>query len=268
MRQKRESRPKAEIQRLLDVMAALRAEDGCPWDREQTHRSLVEYLIEETHELVDAIENGGDDEMCEELGDVLLQVVFHAQIASEEGRFGMAQVVDGISDKLERRHPHVFADGVAEDSAAVDRIWVESRRREGRSIIGGIPRTLPPLNRAAKLTARAARVGFDWPAVSDVFDKLDEERQELEEVIDSGDRAAIEEELGDMLFVMANLARKLAVDPGAALRGANAKFERRFGSVLRRLEAAGQTPEEAGLEVMDRMWDEAKALEKSGGEVQ
>jgi tetrapyrrole methylase family protein / MazG family protein len=264
------SDPATAITRLLDIMARLRAPDGCPWDREQTLESLRPYLLEETYEVLEAIDHGDPVDHCEELGDLLLQIVFQAQLAREAGRFGFADVADAISSKLVSRHPHVFApraDGPT-DAEGVMRQWVELKREEkkakgkGTSVLHGVPRELPALARAERLTEKASRVGFDWPDAAGARAKVDEELGELDRAIAAGDRAAVEDELGDALFAMANLARKLGLSPEEALRGAVGRFVSRFEHVERSLERAGVAPGRASLEEMDRLWEEAKSLQR------
>lgn len=259
------------IDELLAIMARLRdRERGCPWDVEQTFASIAPYTIEEAYEVADAIERGALGDLCDELGDLLLQVVFHAQMASEQGAFAFNDVVAAICDKMVRRHPHVFADAKVADAAAQTAAWEEHKRgeragREDASVLAEIPRGLPEWIRARKLQKRAATVGFDWPGAEAVLAKLDEELGELRHEIDAGEsKAKLEDEFGDVLFVMCNLARKLDIDPGAALRGANAKFERRF----RHMEAlAGQRGVDfAALPLADQeqFWSEARLADHAG----
>ena len=261
----------AALERLLAIMARLRdPQRGCPWDLAQTFESLAPYAIEEAYEVADAIARGDMADLADELGDLLLQVVFHSRVAEELGRFRFADVATAICDKMERRHPHVFGDAPARDAAAQPGAWEAQKAAEraakgaGRAgVLDDVPVGLPALTRAAKLTRRAARVGFDWPELSQVIDKLHEETAEVEAEIASGDFAAAREELGDLLFVCANLARKLDVDPEAALRGANAKFTRRFGHIEAELARDGRGPEQSDLAEMDRLWDAAKVLERA-----
>ena len=269
-----------DIARLLGIMAALRdPRSGCPWDVQQDFASIAPYTIEEAYEVADAIGRGDLHDLRDELGDLLLQVVFHARMAEEQGAFAFADVVAAISDKMERRHPHVFAGATVEDAEAQTRKWEEHKRREreangdaDRSALAGIARGLPEWQRAVKLQKRAARVGFDWPSHAPVIDKLHEEidevRAEFEAVAaDPGDAAArdrLEDELGDLLFVAANLTRHAKVDFGAALRRANAKFERRFRAMERLADDDGTDLSALPLEAQDRYWDRAKADEKSG----
>lgn len=266
-----------KIERLIAIMAALRApETGCPWDIEQDFRSIAPYTIEEAYEVVDAIERGDLDELRDELGDLLLQVVFHAQMAEEAGLFAFPDVVGAICEKLVRRHPHVFGDARDMSSADVAEQWemikaAEKRRRPApptaSGFLDGVPLPLPALTRAVKLQAKASKVGFDWNDAHHVLGKIREETDEVEaELSEPGAIAtpALEEEIGDLLFVVANLARHAGVDPEQALRGANAKFERRFGHIERTLADRGIELSQAPLDDMEALWNEAKALEKSG----
>ncbi len=243
------------------------AENGCPWDLKQDFRSIAPYTIEEAFEVADAIERGAMDELADELGDLLLQVAYHAQMAEEAGAFGWDDVVDAIVSKMVRRHPHVFGDWSREAFVAGswERFKAAERAAKGatrKSALDGVPASLPGLTRAVKLQDRAARIGFDWPDVGGVIDKIAEEARELAEVADGGTSERIEEEYGDLLFVVANLGRWLKVDPEAAMRRVNAKFERRFRAVEAGLAAAGRTPGEATLEEMDALWNAEKAREK------
>ena len=260
--------------RLLQIMARLRDPGGgCPWDLEQTFATIAPYTIEEAYEVADAIERGDMAELKDELGDLLLQVVYHSRMAEEAGDFAFADVAEAISDKMIRRHPHVFGAEDVRDAGTQTVRWEEIKAAE-RAVKGqgepakpgalhGIPVALPALTRAAKLTRRAARVGFDWPSTREVLDKLKEETAELEVEIAAGDVEKARAELGDLMFVCANLARKLEVEPETALRAANAKFERRFAHIERRLAEMGSSPEASTLEEMDALWDEAKATEKT-----
>jgi MazG family protein len=254
-----------QTQRLLEIMARLRDPDhGCPWDRQQTFKTIAPYTVEEAYEVADAIERDDLTALGEELGDLLLQVVYHARMAEEAGLFGFEEVAAGIGDKLVSRHPHVFGDADIKDAAQQTQDW-ESRKAGERAtkaqagVLDGIPLGLPSLTRAEKLQKRAARVGFDWPELAPVFDKIREEITELErELAEKAAHPRLEDELGDVLFAVANLARKLGVDPEQALRGTNRKFERRFQHVETRLREQGKKPEQASLEEMDGYWDEAK----------
>jgi ATP diphosphatase len=256
------------IDRLLAVMARLRdPERGCPWDVEQTFATIAPYTVEEAYEVADAIERGDLVHLKEELGDLMFQVVFHSRIAQELGAFDFDQVVAAVADKLIRRHPHVFADAgfrtAEEQTLAWEEIKAEERAAKAAGgVLDDVPAGLPGMTRAVKLTKRAARVGFDWPSTREVFDKLREELAELEVEIEAGDAAKTREELGDFLFVVANLARKLDVEPEDALRAANAKFVRRFHHIEARLAETGRTPGESTLEEMDGFWDEARAADK------
>lgn len=243
-------------------MHRLRAPGGCPWDREQTHSSLIKYLIEESYEAADAIQSGDDLELQKELGDVLLQVVFHAEIASEGNRFSIREVIEAISTKMIQRHPHVFGDAKVEDSEAVLRQWESIKkveRGEGASILDGIPAALPALLRAERLQARASKVGFDWENPTQVLAKIREELGELEEVM-GGAKEKVTEELGDLLFAVANLARFLKIDPEQALQDCNRKFLQRFRHIETTLVSRGSSVEEAGLTEMDALWEEAKTV--------
>jgi ATP diphosphatase len=257
------------IDRLIAIMAQLRAPvGGCPWDVVQTFETIAPYTLEEAYEVADAIERGDMDDLRSELGDLLFQVVFHARMAEEQGLFVFDDVANAISDKLERRHPHVFGDAAALGSAGeVKARWEDIKAAERKSkdqhgVLDDVPVGLPALTRAAKLTKRAARVGFDWPSADEVFDKLDEEVAELRAEIAAGDLDKARDEMGDLLFVIANLARKLGVEPEDALRGANAKFVRRFHFIEAALAKDGRTPEQSDLAEMDGLWDAAKAAER------
>jgi nucleoside triphosphate diphosphatase len=272
--------PSRDMFRLIDIMAALRNRDrGCPWDLEQTFATIAPFTIEEAYEVADAIERGDLDDLREELGDLLLQVVFHARMAEEAGFFDFGGVVEAITEKLIRRHPHVFGEARALKPEAVKRLWAEiktqekRRRAEARSAAGllaepaagalhRVPLSLPALTRALKLQEKAGKVGFDWNDVHAVLAKLREEIAEVEAELDDGPHSAVLDEVGDLLFAAVNLARHLKVDPEAALRGANAKFERRFGHIERRLEAQGESFAAAGLEKMEALWVEAKEIER------
>ena len=259
----------AGLARLLEIMARLRAPDGCPWDREQSWQSIAPYTVEEACEVAEAIAAGDPRALRDELGDLLLQVVYHARIAEEAGEFGFAEVVAAISDKMLRRHPHVFGTapgGTKPDAAEVDWEAMKAAERaeagERRdSVLDGVPRGLPALARALRLTQRAATVGFDWTEPRDVLAKIAEEAEELSEEI-GGDPARMAEEYGDLLFVMVNLGRHLGADPEAALRAANAKFERRFRAIEAALAAEGRRAEDATLAEMDALWNAAKHAER------
>lgn len=262
--------PEAGIDRLLAIMRALRDPvHGCPWDIEQDFASIAPYTIEEAYEVADAIERQAWQELPGELGDLLLQTVYHAQMAEEAGLFDFAAVVRSISDKMVARHPHVFGEESRDKSAdqQVDD-WeaikaVERARDAQKGALDGVAVGLPALLRAAKLQKRAARVGFDWPDATHVLDKITEEAGELAQAQQDGDKVHIEEEYGDLLFVMANLGRHLGLDPEAALRRANAKFTRRFQGVEARLAHCGKTAAQSDLAEMDTLWDAVKAAEKA-----
>jgi MazG family protein len=258
------------IDRLLAIMARLRApEDGCPWDLEQTFETIAPYTVEEAYEVADAIERGDLSDLKEELGDLLLQVVFHARMAEEQGAFGFDDVARAINDKMVRRHPHVFADETYASLAHQKQGWEELKavERTGKgkaeSLLDDVPVGLPGLTRAVKLSKRAATVGFVWPTVQDVVAKLHEEVSEMLVEIEAGDIEKARDEIGDVLFVVANLARTLDVDPEDAVRATNAKFVRRFTYVERRLAERGKTPDQSDLAEMDGLWDEAKAAERA-----
>lgn len=259
--------PPSGIDRLLAIMAALRdPATGCPWDIEQTFATIAPYTLEEAHEVADAIERRAWDELKGELGDLLFQSVFHAQMAAEAGHFTFADVVTAISDKMLSRHPHVFG-GASRDKTAEQqtRDWeaAKAAERGAARTLDGVAMALPALTRAVKLQNRAARVGFDWPSTAEVLDKLVEEAREVVEARDSLGPEALAEEVGDLLFVMANLARHLKVDPEAALRAANAKFTRRFARIEDWLAETGKRPADSDLAEMDALWNRAKAEEKA-----
>jgi MazG family protein len=253
------------------LIARLRAPGGCPWDREQTHASLKPMTIEEAYEVLEAIDGGDDAELAGELGDLLLQVVFHSQIAADEGRFTVADVIARVSEKMVRRHPHVFADETARTSGEVLRNWEAIKEAEqaraGRpegSMLDSVSAGLPAAMEAYQMTTKASRVGFDWPDAASVLAKLDEETAELREAVAAGGAAdaRVAEELGDLLFAAVNVARLLGHDPESALKAANRKFRRRFRHIEERLRAAGRKPAEATLAEMDALWEEAKAAER------
>ncbi len=258
------------IDELRAIVARLRAPDGCPWDREQTHASLRGCLIEEAYETVEAIERADDAHFCEELGDLLLQVVMHSQMASETGRFTFDDVTAGLSAKLVRRHPHVFGEVKAADTSAVLQRWEEIKRAEKgnthTSLLDGVSGALPALLHAEKITKKAARVGFDWESPVQVIGKIREELAETEEALEHGGQDKIEEEFGDLLFAAVNLARKIKVEPEVALRCATGKFSKRFQALEAALKERGRKPEECTLAEMDAIWDEIKAGEKSGNQ--
>ncbi len=247
---------------LVNIMEKLRSPEGCPWDRKQTHKTLIPYLIEETYELVDAIESNDFENMKEELGDILLQVVFHSQLAKEEGKFTIEDVVDSICRKLIFRHPHVFGTACISTAEEVLDRWEELKKEEGKgreSALDGIPESLPPLERAFKLQKKAEKVGFDWERVEDVKKKIEEELREVEE---TKDIERVEEEIGDLLFAVVNLSRFLGVDPHVALLKANRKFERRFRFMEEEARKAGKDLSNLSIDEMEKLWNKAKSLEK------
>ncbi len=252
-----------DIATLRALMQALRTPvTGCPWDLEQDFASIAPYTIEEAYEVADAIQRGSRAELCDELGDLLLQPVYHAQMAAEEGSFTFDDVVEGVVRKMIRRHPHVFGDDQARSAGVAKGFWEANKAKERQSlgkqlerVLAGVPLALPGLTRALKLQAKAAKVGFDWPGTEQVYDKISEELAELRDA--PADKRA--EELGDLLFVMANLARHYGIDPEAAVRGANTKFERRFAHIEDELKVRGKTPAQSDLAEMDALWDEAKS---------
>jgi len=258
------------MRRLLEIMDKLRDPGGCPWDREQTLRTLTPYLLEEAHEVIEAIEVGDVAHHKEELGDLLFQVVFQARIAREEGKFDFTQVCDSISDKLTRRHPHVFSDVEVSGSKEVvknwERIKADERKQKGqapRSAIGGVPVSLPALVRAERLTEKAGAVGFDWPDAKSVLAKVREELDELAEAMEGDSAERVEHELGDLLFAVANLGRWVKAHPEEALRGTLRRFESRFHHVENKLAERGKSPRESTLSEMDALWEDAKEMEKS-----
>jgi ATP diphosphatase len=254
--------PEAEVRRLLDVMARLRAPDGCPWDQVQSFDTIAPYTVEEAYEVADAIARRDWSGLPDELGDLLFQVVYHARMAEEAGRFAFADIARGITDKMIRRHPHVFGEAQAVAGAWEAQKTAERAARQQTGTLAGVSVALPALSRAAKVTGRVARVGFDWPDAEAVLDKLAEETAELRAELPGADPVRLADELGDMLFVMANLARKLGVDPEASLHAATAKFTRRFEGVEAILASRGQTPADAGLEAMEAAWQEVKRGER------
>lgn len=248
---------------LVEIMAILRGEGGCPWDREQTHLSIRKNFIEETYEVIEALDQEDNTMLCEELGDVLMQVVFHAQIAEDEGAFCLDDVCDGVCKKLILRHPHVFADVEAADSAAVLRNWDEIKKKEKHQksqteVLASVPRQLPALMRADKLQSKAAKVGFDWPDAEGPMEKIEEERDELIAAVQSGSREAIGEELGDLLFSVVNVARKLGIDAEEALTASSDKFVRRFAAMERTAAAEGEQLQGKSLDELDKLWERAK----------
>ena len=251
---------------LVKLMTTLRGPGGCPWDRKQTLPDLKPYVIEEAYEVVDAIDRDDRDALLEEVGDLLLEAVFIAEITREEGTFDVYDSITAIHDKLVRRHPHVFADVVAEDAEQVlvnwEKLKSEERKAENKSVLSGVPASLPALLKASRLTEKAARVGFDWRRTEDVFAKLEEEIAEFREAVATGDKASIEDEIGDLLFTIANVARKVEVNAEEALQSTNRKFMRRFETMEKQVHGRGQNLDQLELEEMDRLWEEAKRNEK------
>jgi len=269
------------FEKLVDIMRALRAPDGCPWDREQTHASLRPFLLEETYEVLEAIEGGPPRQLCEELGDVLFEVVFMSRVSEEAGDFSIGDTIDAISDKLVRRHPHVFARQTGDSpltSSQVIEKWETLKAREraeagaapkAKTTLSGVPKTLPSLLRAYEVSSRAAAVGFDWARATDVLDKIEEEVGELRHEVEQGATGALsraEEEMGDLLFAIANLSRKLGIEPEGALRRATEKFTHRFETMERALATKGRTLNQATLDEMEAEWNRVKATESSGHE--
>jgi ATP diphosphatase len=266
--------PSRDISRLIEIMAALRTpETGCPWDLRQDFASIAPYTIEEAYEVADAIARGDLSDLCDELGDLLLQVVYHARMAQEQGAFEFGDVVQAVTEKMIRRHPHVFGDARGLDHEAVGKLWAEIKaqekaakpeRDEPQGALAGVPLGMPALTRALKLQNKAGDVGFDWNDPLAVLAKIREEADEIEAELKANDTQKAAYEVGDLLFAVTNLARHLQADPEAMLRETNAKFERRFASIERALAARGKSPSEATLAEMDALWDEAKAAEKQG----
>lgn len=265
MKEVSEASSRYPADRLLDIMARLRAPEGCPWDRKQTHATLKPYVIEEAYEVVEAIDDDDPDKLCEELGDLLLQVAFHCEIGQEQGEFGFNDVIDAISEKLIRRHPHVFGDVEAKDAGTVLRNWERIKQQEKGSVDGvlasildAVPRYLPALMQAVKIQEKAARVGFDWECAEDASKKAWEEVDEFREALESKDLHSMQDELGDVFFAFVNVARLLKLDPEEALRGTNRKFSDRFRFIERRADELGRKLEDMTLEEMDAIWNEAK----------
>jgi len=251
---------------LVEVIAKLRSEDGCPWDRQQTHKTLKPQLIEEAYEVVDAIDEGKDEKLEEELGDLLMQVLLNAQVAEDDGKFNICGVIQKISDKLKRRHPHVFghvqvngADEVMENWEAIKS--QEHANRDRESLMDGVPLHLPELMKARKIQSKAARVGFDWEKTEDVLGKVEEEVEELKVSISASEPDGIEEEIGDILFSIVNLSRFLSVEPEEALRRTNAKFIRRFKQMEAEIAAQGKSITDYDLSALDELWEAAKKTE-------
>jgi MazG family protein len=264
----------SKFEKLVEIMAKLRGPDGCPWDKQQDFNSLKPMLVEEVYEVLEAVENNDSDGLSEELGDLLLHVVFHAQLGKETGQFDIDTVIGKISDKLVRRHPHVFGSETASTPEEVIKNWetikaqekaekLKNRTPEQRGLLEGIPSKLPALHEAHQISSRAARVGFDWPDVNGIFDKLQEEVHELQEVISSsgGDdkRDRLEDEIGDMFFVIVNIARYLKIDSESALKRANRKFKSRFQYMEKELAGQGKTLDQTSLDEMEALWQKAKS---------
>jgi tetrapyrrole methylase family protein / MazG family protein len=253
---------------LVDIMARLRGEDGCPWDREQTHESIKPYFVEETYEVLEAIDEGSPNKLCEELGDVMLQVVFHARMAEETGLFTVADVLRTIGEKLIRRHPHVFGSVEANTAQEVLFNWEQIKQAERKkatgkaSVLDGVPRELPALLRAHRLQEKASRVGFDWKEIDPVLQKVEEELGELRMAMQAENPARMEDELGDLLFSLVNLSRFIEVNPEEALRKTIARFIHRFRYIEEALAARGTSPGQTSLEEMDALWDQAKAKDR------
>jgi nucleoside triphosphate diphosphatase len=256
----------SEIERLKQIMERLRGPDGCPWDREQTFQTLRTFLLEETYELLEAIAIGSPAAIREELGDLLIQIVFQAQVAKEQGHFDIEDVMRGIADKIVRRHPHVFGGKSLRTADQVLAQWEQIKVEERRtsidgSLFAGVPAQLPALLKALRISTKAARVGFDWPDLHGLLAKLAEETDEMREAIQSRERSRIEEELGDLLFVLANVARHLEIDPEEALQAANRKFVTRFRQVEERLKAEGLKTSPTHRRRMEELWEEVKTSE-------
>jgi len=258
-----------KFDRLVAIMARLRAPDGCPWDLEQNFDSIRKYTLEETYEVLDAIDRRDFDDLRDELGDFLLQAVFYAQMASEEKHFGIGDCLDAINEKLVRRHPHIFGDGDAKTEGEVLKRWNEIKAEERKlkpekpqGLLDGVPRALPALVEAQQVTSRAAGVGFDWENAGQVLEKLHEELAEFDAACKNGAQDHIEDELGDLLFVIVNMARFVKVDPEQALRRTNAKFRRRFGHIEGRLKEQGRTVKGTSIDELEALWQEAKTASR------
>jgi tetrapyrrole methylase family protein/MazG family protein len=262
---------KADIQKLVDLVGRLRSENGCPWDRVQTRETLKPMLIEEAYEVLDALDSTNPAELREELGDLLFQVIFHAQIAREKGEFQLADIIDRLHEKMVRRHPHVFGDANLRTSQEVLQNWEDIKAAEKgvqssadpnseKSLLDGIPSRLPVLQRAYQMTAKASRVGFDWPRLEDILAKLEEECSELQEALAPGDTDKLAGEVGDLLFVAVNVARFLGIDPETALARSNRKFDRRFRHIESSIKRQGRELKDATLAEMDLLWEEAKKV--------
>lgn len=262
---------KADIQKLVDLVERLRSENGCPWDRVQTRETLKPMLIEEAYEVLDALDSVNPAELREELGDLLFQVIFHAQIAHEKGEFQLTDIIDRLHEKMVRRHPHVFGDADMRTSQEVLQNWEDIKAAEKgvqssanpnseKSLLDGIPSRLPALLQAYQMTAKASRVGFDWPRLEDIFIKLQEELSELQEACAEGNAGKVAGEVGDLLFVAVNVARFLGIDPETALTRSNRKFSRRFRYIESAIKRQGRELKDANLAEMDSLWEEAKSM--------
>lgn len=249
-----------EFDRLVEIMKRVKAE--CPWDKQQTHKTLRQYLLEEAYEVIEALDMQNDDLLREELGDLQIQIIFHALLAEDRSKFNLADVFEEISDKLVRRHPHIFADTKVDGADEVLRNWEQIKLSEGKkkSALDGVPAELPALARAYRMQNKASKVGFDWPDMEGILNKLKEELEEFEDSVKSGSKSEIEDELGDLLFSIANLARKIKINPEDALRSTNQKFINRFHYIEKRLKEDGVDINEATLKQMDEYWEEAKGL--------
>lgn len=259
---------KSDFEKLLEIMSTLRDKKGCPWDKEQTRESLKPFLVEETYEVLEAIDEGDPEKIKEELGDLLFQIIFHCQIAKEQNEFDMNGVIEKIAEKMIGRHPHVFGDANYETSEEVLKQWEERKKEEGKnreSILEGIPKEMPSLLRAHRIQARAARVGFDWEKVEDVLKKLDEEVDEFKNALNRKNQSEIEDELGDIFFVLVNISRFVGVNPEDALRKTISKFISRFRYIEMRTAESGRRLSEMTLQEMDELWDEAKGRKAKPG---
>ncbi len=262
----KEVKEKDPFWKVVEIMDILRGEGGCPWDREQTRESLKPYLIEEAYEVLEAIDQGDPEKLKEELGDLLLQVVFHAQIARERGEFDISQVLEDLAEKLIRRHPHVFGEKRVKDAREVLENWevIKGKEKNHASALSGVPPHLPALLQAMRIQEKASRVGFDWSKVEDVWDKVEEEWREFKEACRKGNKEAMAWELGDLLFALVNLARFLGLDPEDSLRQCNKRFTERFCHIEKSLMDRGLTFQDVDLETMDSLWEEAKEMESKG----
>lgn len=260
----------AELDRLLDIMERLRSPDGCPWDRAQTRRDVAVYLMDEACEVVDAVHDGSPDDIKEELGDLFFQILFFARMAEEEGQYDLGDVMAAVGEKMIRRHPHVFGNGKAETVDDIRETWEAIKRKEkdgdrgDTSLAIDAPRSLPPLNRAWKITKKAAQVGFDWPSIEGVIEKVEEELMELKDSLEKDGKDRVEEELGDLLFSLVNLSRHAGVHPDSALRCSIQKFMDRFSFMERQFASEGGSLESSSLDELDRMWELSKQAAKNG----